>query len=300
MRRTCRSRRNSRRIHTPFVPPQKYLDDAGNVVGFERRKTFSTAEVVKPAGLIWNIWLASLDKATYREYGFHPDPAEAAKTPDKFNLCTGVMPFANTVVRPLTAREEGIVKPLFDHVLEVFCDAKPDLFDYLVNWVAAVLQHPGVKNNSALIIQGAQGAPRLGHRRRAARSSVQHGPASLSRVGPRHCRHRQEHVLFDAHGQALRRPLPPLFLVPGAAGELQRVDRHAGVHHLRRGRLFWRIPRYVPNPRLASGRPLKLPVWPFTPVCRELYACLPSGRKRVLPLPGSPRLMPLTSRPQIF
>lgn len=100
--------------------------------------------------------MGSLEKTRYHGYDFHPDPDQVK--PDHFNLSVGVMPFRNTPVRPLTPAESELIRPLLDHVSEVFCGGDQALFDYVINWVAGPCQHPGVKNNSALILTGPQGA----------------------------------------------------------------------------------------------------------------------------------------------
>lgn len=52
---------------------------------------------------------------------------------------------------------EELIKPFLELVYEVICSKDVTLYDYVLNWISNIIQHPGMKNETALVIKGLQG-----------------------------------------------------------------------------------------------------------------------------------------------
>lgn len=48
---------------------------------------------------------------------------------------------------------EKLMKPVLDHIMDIWCDNKQDRFDYVINWFAQVLQKPCDKTKVALCLK---------------------------------------------------------------------------------------------------------------------------------------------------
>ena len=51
----------------------------------------------------------------------------------------------------------SVIEPFLNFVNEVICDNNDELYKYLLGWIASMIQNPGVKNETALILKGLQG-----------------------------------------------------------------------------------------------------------------------------------------------
>ena len=49
------------------------------------------------------------------------------------------------------------IKMFLDLILEVICDHEKHIYDYILNWIAFIVQNPGVKTEVALVLKGLQG-----------------------------------------------------------------------------------------------------------------------------------------------
>ncbi|KAH7814946.1 putative Poxvirus D5 protein [Monocercomonoides exilis] len=49
------------------------------------------------------------------------------------------------------------ISMFLDFVREVIADSNNDVYEYVINWIANIVQHPGIKNETALILKGIQG-----------------------------------------------------------------------------------------------------------------------------------------------
>ena len=100
-------------------------------------------------------WMKHPDRRTYRG-GMTFDPSGNVDS-DVFNTWTGL------TVEPV--RNDKLIQPIIDHIREVICDGKEELFSYLVCWLAAMIQHPEKPARSAIVLRGPKGAGKglLGH-----------------------------------------------------------------------------------------------------------------------------------------
>lgn len=53
--------------------------------------------------------------------------------------------------------DERIIKPYLDLVFDVIASKDKTVYEYVLNWFANIVQHPSVKNETALVIKGNQG-----------------------------------------------------------------------------------------------------------------------------------------------
>lgn len=52
---------------------------------------------------------------------------------------------------------ESLITEFLRLIKEVICDSNDELYNYVIGWIASMIQHPGVKNETALILKGLQG-----------------------------------------------------------------------------------------------------------------------------------------------
>ena len=90
-------------------------------------------------------WLASPDRREYRD-GTTFDPSDAASD-KQLNLWSGF------------GVEEafGNARPVLDFIYDVICDRKLDRFQYVLAWMAQLVQQPHKKPGTALVLIGPQG-----------------------------------------------------------------------------------------------------------------------------------------------
>jgi hypothetical protein len=50
-----------------------------------------------------------------------------------------------------------VIQPFLDHILDIICNHELDLYTYILNWIAFLIQRPGSKTGTALVIIGEQG-----------------------------------------------------------------------------------------------------------------------------------------------
>jgi len=107
-------------------------------------KTVSKGKATIGAAQYW------FEHALRRQYlgGFVFDPARNTQ-PEKYNLWKG---FA---VQPDPKKS---CQRLLDHLLEVICDGNQDCFEYLINWLALLIQKPHQLPGVAICLLSEQGA----------------------------------------------------------------------------------------------------------------------------------------------
>jgi putative DNA primase/helicase len=76
-----------------------------------------------------------------------------SKDPSYLGLFQGY-PFENN--SPCNSSTE-LIKPFLDHVLNIISDRNNDLYEYILNWISYLLQNPGSKTETALLVIGEQG-----------------------------------------------------------------------------------------------------------------------------------------------
>lgn len=89
------------------------------------------------------IWLTSPQRRTYLDVVFDPDE----DSPDILNLYEGLS------VKPIPGRWS-----LFEeHIFENICGGRRDYFEWLVQWMAQIVQEPSRKLGTAIVIKGGKG-----------------------------------------------------------------------------------------------------------------------------------------------
>ena len=53
--------------------------------------------------------------------------------------------------------DEHLIKPFLDLIYEVIADSNKEVYDYIIKWVSYIVQNPGQKTETSLILKGSQG-----------------------------------------------------------------------------------------------------------------------------------------------
>ncbi len=93
------------------------------------------------------VWLRHRDRRQYID-GVTFDPSGSHDNPDVLNLWQG---FA---VKP----KPGSWKRMQRHIFEVICSSKQELYDYVLNWMARLVQFPAQQGEVAIVLKGIEGA----------------------------------------------------------------------------------------------------------------------------------------------
>jgi len=121
----------------PFLSVEAFHDLFANVTVLVNGKT------PKP---VTRYWFSHPDRRQFMG-GVQFDPG-GAPSPEHYNLWKG---FA---VKP---QSFGSCQLFLDHVQSVICDGNQDCYEYLLNWLAFAVQHPGVLPGVALCLLSGQG-----------------------------------------------------------------------------------------------------------------------------------------------
>lgn len=89
-------------------------------------------------------WLASESRRTYDRIVFDPS---GKPTPGAYNMFKGL------AVKPV----EGCVERMLSHICEVWCGNDPKQFDYVIKWLAMLVQKPWIKPRVALVLRSKEG-----------------------------------------------------------------------------------------------------------------------------------------------
>lgn len=99
----------------------------------------------KKPKLKFDLWLNSAERRNYIRMVFAPEGCREME----YNLWKGW---------PIGENPDKDGCQLFlDHTREVICSNDPDLYDYVINWLADSIQNPTLRPGVALILQGGQG-----------------------------------------------------------------------------------------------------------------------------------------------
>ncbi|MDR9890974.1 DUF5906 domain-containing protein [Pseudenterobacter timonensis] len=109
------------------------------------RNNFLAATPVagKPPGSAWLQWPDHASKSG--SVGFYPQPANCP--PDIYNLFTGF----------ITEPEPGDISPFLYHVEQVVCAGNRVVSDYLLQWMAHLIQRPEEKSSVAIVMKSVEG-----------------------------------------------------------------------------------------------------------------------------------------------
>ena len=99
-------------------------------------------------------WLAD-DRRRHFPFGIIFDPSSPSQTydpecqdqPDRFNLFRGM------AVEPVA----GDIKPFLDFVLKIIANGSEEHFNYVMSWLANIIQKPTEKSGTSLVLRGDQG-----------------------------------------------------------------------------------------------------------------------------------------------
>lgn len=95
-------------------------------------------------------WLKDGTIRTYARTGYYVDQSECPL--NIFNTFTGL---AGSRI-PLIEGETGDITPILEHI-SIICNHQAEAIEFLIDWLADIVQHPGILNGIALIIIGQHG-----------------------------------------------------------------------------------------------------------------------------------------------
>jgi hypothetical protein len=98
-----------------------------------------------------DVWLRHKDAREYDSIDF--DPLDGGTTPDVFNLFRGIAYGPDQCVR-----DDEQAKLVTDHILNIWCKGDQTVCDFLLDWMAHLVQRPGVKMVATPVLKGGQGA----------------------------------------------------------------------------------------------------------------------------------------------
>jgi Family of unknown function (DUF5906) len=110
---------------------------------FHRNRLVKVGDKFQPAA---TVWLRHPDRRQYIR-GVTFDPSGNHRDPEVVNLWQG---FA---VEP----KAGCWDLMQRHIFEVLCASSQDLFDYLMNWMARLVQFPAQQGEVAIVLKGIEG-----------------------------------------------------------------------------------------------------------------------------------------------
>ncbi|KAH7820931.1 putative Poxvirus D5 protein [Monocercomonoides exilis] len=94
----------------------------------------------------YDVLLTGLSKLTLQGVMFN-----AGDVPNVYSLFQGYK------YRVLEQVDMTIISMFLDFIREEIADSNDELFEYVLNWIANIVQHPGIKNETALVLKGLQG-----------------------------------------------------------------------------------------------------------------------------------------------
>ena len=103
--------------------------------------------IIKPKGLGW---LTHIDRAPNREFYFDPSKPEGVERDGFLNLWNGL----NVSGDP----RRGDAAPMIRHLVDCIADGDGERGEYLMGWVAYLLQNPGSRHEVALVLRGKKGS----------------------------------------------------------------------------------------------------------------------------------------------
>ena len=126
------NRTNFRVNHESLIYLEPMFDKDGNQIGMKKKQFIDD-------------WFKDPLQKTYDDVGVYPDDS---KCPN--NILNLWMPFAMELVTEYTPTLEG--RDFFlNHILQL-CDYDRDVYDYLIKWVAQMIQYPEVKTTCPIMI----------------------------------------------------------------------------------------------------------------------------------------------------
>ena len=111
------------------------------------KKDPNAVELVTKSVGVW--WIEHPDRLTYPQVAFLPGVPEAPN--GCFNLWRG---WGVDPVRPRRGTDWPLMRR---HLYEVICSGNEEWFEFLINWLAYMVQHPGEVGHIAVVLRGGEG-----------------------------------------------------------------------------------------------------------------------------------------------
>ena len=105
------------------------------------------------------IWLDSPKRRTcIREDKLPSEPDNTHHTRELFNTWTGFqITEKDALMAPLTEKDEEDMVKWLEFIRTCWCSDNKELYDYILNWMAHLIQKPGVKMGTAIVLKGFEG-----------------------------------------------------------------------------------------------------------------------------------------------
>jgi hypothetical protein len=107
---------------------------------------------ILPTNLV-DLWRLHPDKRTCHVLAFEPDQAPGLLPSGEFNLFRGL-----GIPPEAAVQDDAAAQLVEDHVRTIWCCGDKRTGDFMMNWMAHLVQKPGVKMGTAPVLKGGQGA----------------------------------------------------------------------------------------------------------------------------------------------
>lgn len=153
------------KINDPTLFCTEFIDEEGKFKIIEKKSFLVTYEDVKYASIkidkegeqyvvydsFIKDWVADPNKRCYDSFIFNPDP-NLQPNPRFYNLFTG---FEWT--RDNCTENFENIRPYLEHLKKRLCNGNEEYYNYLVKWMAHLIQKPHVKTGVALVMKSKPG-----------------------------------------------------------------------------------------------------------------------------------------------
>ena len=127
------------------------------------KKTFLFEEEIKENGRLKTKRFTALDAFEYKKTSFLFDNVrfklkeEESKYAAMMNTKRNIEIFHGYKYKVLDKCDEEKISPYLSLIHDVIADGDEQLYEYILNWISHVVQYPGAKTETALILTGSQG-----------------------------------------------------------------------------------------------------------------------------------------------
>tara|TARA_R110000824_G_scaffold387325_1_gene582568 strand:+ start:1483 stop:4167 length:2685 start_codon:yes stop_codon:yes gene_type:complete len=128
-----------------------YLKKATNVKEHYKCFTFKDKTCKGQKINIFEKWIENINRREVRKIGFNP---KDINDPDIFNLWKG---YKISKSEADTYNEEDAF-PILEHLLKRWCSNKPEVYEYVMNYLAHIIQKPYQKSGVVLTLKSDEGA----------------------------------------------------------------------------------------------------------------------------------------------
>ncbi|KAI5520149.1 phage plasmid primase P4 family, partial [Trichomonas vaginalis G3] len=135
-----------------FIQKDYNIHDKMNQISFvlqsNMKESLKMIKLFKEEGktiTAWDVLLNQLSSLTVKGVCFKSD------SPDVFSTFQGYK--YNVLEKP----DYSKIEMFMNFIKEVICDNNDEVYKYLLGWIASMIQHPGIKNETTIILKGLQG-----------------------------------------------------------------------------------------------------------------------------------------------